>query len=102
MQKDLFIDFEFKKLKETGISVETKEVVHVEKYVILDGQKFELDDLLNLLDELAPPCDIQITSKRMGEMLLKYGVVKTVGCGLSAAHVGPNYKEFYDMISNVK
>jgi hypothetical protein len=99
-QRDLFTDLEFSKLEKTGLTLKVETTSYVESSIEIDGCKFELCDLWETLEELAPPCNVIIENRKMGNVFLKYGILKDLGNQrwMSSAKIGPNFKKFKQMV----
>ena len=99
-EKDLFTSRAFSFLEKDGLKIKRETISYVQESIEIDGVDFELSDLVNTLERLEPPCNIIITSTKMGQMLLNYGIITDVGSSrwMSGAKIGPNFYKFKKMV----
>jgi hypothetical protein len=81
---------------------ETKTVDITRKFVNVEGEEFEVNDLFNVLDEIEAGCDIEITNKRMADHLVKIEVLKSTGSRrwMTGATKGPCFKFLYERLED--
>ena len=77
-----------------SIKTEKVAVMKFEKYITINGVKFEAMDLYDTLMELRPPCNIRIRSRDMIELFKKIKVIESAGSGDIPASIGKNYQSF--------
>ena len=83
-----------------SVRSETKTVEVTTVYIDVEGEEFESEDLLNVLEEIEGVGDIEITNKRMCEHLKKIEVVSDCGSRrhYTGASKGPRFKDLYDKL----
>jgi penicillin V acylase-like amidase (Ntn superfamily) len=96
MEKDLFSKAAFEDLK---YLVTEKERVIREKFITIDNEDFELDDLHNTLSEIDAWGNVYVVEPHLGKMLVKYGVLTSAGSMNWPATKGPNFDEFFELVS---
>ena len=94
---DLFKDTAFKELMKTELEIETKSRVVIDYFVEIDDEQYDALDLIATLGNICED-DVYITNIKMGMMLLRYGVIDSVGSRYSGAGRGENFSEFYDYL----
>lgn len=99
-EKDLFTDHDFSQLEKTGLKLKSETVSYVKQSVEIDGETFELGDLLDTLEQLNPPCNIILDNCVMEDVFLKYVVLKDPGSQrwMTPARIGPNFHKFEKMV----
>jgi len=106
MQKesDLFQTVDFKNFINGPFEVTKTErvVVHVDRTIKIDDHIFDLNDIVETLQSVTDDT-IEITNRKMGEMFLKFGVLKSLGSSrwMTGAYPGPNYQEFYNQMEKL-
>lgn len=96
---DLFKAKAFKDLMDGGLEIEARPRQGFDYFVEIDGEKFDAADLLETLENVESG-DVYITNQRMGKMLLKFGILHSLGSSrwYQGASKGDNFKEFYDFL----
>jgi hypothetical protein len=76
-------------------------VVH-DLLIVIDGIEFDVEDLRHLLDEVESD-DVVVHSDSTGEMLVKNGVLETLGYQrlMAAATKGPNFEAFKQSLDDL-
>jgi len=70
------------------------------KYVNIEGEEFEINDLFNTLDEIEAGYDIEVTNKRMAKHFEKIEVLKYRGSrrNMMGAEKGPCFNDLYKRV----
>lgn len=95
MENDLFTKAAYDGLK---YLITEKERVVREKFITIDDESFELEDLYETLSEIDGWGNVYVNEPNMGKMLVKYGVLMSAGSSNWPAAKGPNFDDFYKMI----
>lgn len=91
------------KPKPLNVTFRTTEEVRtiVTKFVNIEGEEFELEDLMHTLSELeASSYDTIVTNKRMADHFKKIEVLKYAGSrrNMMGAQKGPCFKDLYEQV----
>lgn len=81
------------------ILIRSKKRTITEYFIYIDGIKFNLNNLLSVLDRL-DGYNIKIVDKQMIAMFKRYKVIKHEGTSYSPATKGSNFKKFSNYIEN--
>jgi len=101
MENELFTNAEFAALKKEGIVVTEKEKISYVASVTLAGETFDATDVLVTCRAVRDD-DVVITNTRMGNVLIKLGVITSLGSNrwYSGASAGSNFDEFVAMLES--
>lgn len=84
------------------LEVKSEEITKVYTYVILGGQKFEILDLFDTLDEISTdPSSTHITDDSMVKVLKQFGVIESNSV-YHGVILGNNFNKFYTMVSEIR
>lgn len=97
MENDLFTKAAYDNLK---YLVTEKERVIKEKFITIDDEEFEMQDLYDTLSEIGGWGNVYVTDPQMSKMLVKYGVLKSGGSMDWPASAGPNFDDFLKMVES--
>jgi len=78
--------------------------VIITRWVNIEGEEFELDDLYNTLSELEGCAyDTIISNKKMADHFIKIEVLKSAGSrrNMIGARLGPCFKDLYNQVSQM-
>jgi len=97
--KQLKMNLKAKPLK-IKFRTETEVRTITTKYVNIEGEEFEINDLFNTLDEIGTGYDIVVTNKRMAEHFKKIEVLKYEGSrrNMMGAEKGPCFNDLYKRV----
>lgn len=95
MENDLFTKAAYDNLK---YLVTEKERVIKEKFITIDDESFEVQDLYDTLSEIGGWGNVYVTNPQMSKMLVKYGVLQSGGSSNWPASAGPNFDDFLKMV----
>lgn len=73
----------------------------VTKFVDIEGEEFEMEDLFSTLSELeVSSCETMVTNKRMADHFIKIEVLKSAGSRrhMTGAAKGPCFKDLYKQV----
>lgn len=82
---------------------ERRRVVEITRYVDVEGEEFELNDLVDTLGYVEHN-DIEVTNKRMCEHFKKISVLNDCGSrrAMISAHKGPRFKSLVDQLHELE
>lgn len=72
----------------------------VTKFVNVEGEEFELEDLMDTLSEIETDYDTIVTNKRMADHFIKIEVLKYAGSrrNMMGAEKGSCFKDLYEQV----
>ena len=95
MENDLFTKAAYDGLK---YDVVEKERVIKEKFITIDNESFEIQDLYDTLSNIDYWANVYVTNSQMSKMLVKYGILESGASRSWPASKGANFDDFYKKI----
>lgn len=88
---------------EINSRVETKMVKKYYRYVTIENEEFDFDDLYDIMEQLDANYDIVLTNKRMVSHLKKLGVIRHEGSKrhYMGAEKGDRFKQLMNQLDEI-